>query len=829
MIHLPTWPGWETVRMLGSGTCGTVYEIRPTGDTAGTRAAMKVIRVPQSEQDLRPYLDSGCDPAAIQAIFRRQADEIVSCMRAATPLGDCPHAAVVQEHKIVAQESGLGWEILLRMPLLTPATEYFVSHGMTEQSICRLGTELCDALDAAAAHGIRHGNIKPQNIFVNDQGAFVLSDFGTATAAEILTCKANSDTLGFMAPEVYHAERTAANADIYSLGLVLYWLLNDCHLPFLTKGASDAEAVAQAQELRFRAQPLPLPEHGRESVKYTVLAACEYDPAVRFTSAKAFRTALRNCMQPVAAAVPPVPVAAPMPAPPPYTPPAPAAAPAAVVPPVSAAPSPYAPPASAPFDPITQACDPQDLTAVFAAQPDPYTAPVHSAPFAPAPHVGADGTTYHPDEPYKEEKKVSVGLIVTLVVLILLILGVIAFFVFDAIGSSDSGKDEESSEQGSEKDKEENNNSASKDKDTTVSGEQHTAQKAPDADSKSSEDEKAKPDEEEIPEEDPETEEPEEEPEEETEEESEEETPEEELPEEEEPEETPEEEDPPSGTHPAGTVEYNGHYYYVYDSSAAGNWDDAKLFCEQQGGYLAVVSSKEEDQFLYDLLSRSGLKNAYFGYTDLNTEGSWHWVGSESSSYTNWYPGEPNNYADTEHYAMYYLGYTDGSWNDDTGLMYAVDSSSISVAAISASSELNEDGLIHAAARAIDGSTQTTWTEGANGQGINETLTLTFSGQNNIVGFTIHAGYHASEHLYDVNSRPSTIELTFSDGTVANFQLADHHGSQTIYFSRPVKASSVTIKIKDVYEGSQWEDTAISEISFLSGTLNTGFICEWDS
>lgn len=113
------------------------------------------------------------------------------------------------------------------------------------------------------------------------------------------------------------------------------------------------------------------------------------------------------------------------------------------------------------------------------------------------------------------------------------------------------------------------------------------------------------------------------------------------------------------------TVEFNGHYYYAYSVDTVTTWEQAKQYCESMGGYLATITSPEEDAFLYAYLRENfSYESAYFGYTDREQEGIWVWDNGEVSSYTNWHEGEPNSENPNEDYAMYYFKYKDGSWND---------------------------------------------------------------------------------------------------------------------------------------------------------------------
>lgn len=120
---------------------------------------------------------------------------------------------------------------------------------------------------------------------------------------------------------------------------------------------------------------------------------------------------------------------------------------------------------------------------------------------------------------------------------------------------------------------------------------------------------------------------------------------------------------------PEDAVEFNGHYYYIYHLSAVTSWIDAAHYCEERGGYLATVTSAEENAFLNSYLqNHPDYTDAYFGLTDQDEEGTWQWQNGEPVSYTNWNAKEPNNTAyktkGPENYGMYFHQYTDGGWND---------------------------------------------------------------------------------------------------------------------------------------------------------------------
>ena len=115
---------------------------------------------------------------------------------------------------------------------------------------------------------------------------------------------------------------------------------------------------------------------------------------------------------------------------------------------------------------------------------------------------------------------------------------------------------------------------------------------------------------------------------------------------------------------PDDAVEYNGHYYYLFDVDEVTSGAEAIAYCESLGGYLASITTEEEDAFLYAYITSLGYTSAYFGLTDQDEEGTWVWVSGETVDYTNWASGEPNGQNSSEDFAMYYYKYSDGSWND---------------------------------------------------------------------------------------------------------------------------------------------------------------------
>jgi hypothetical protein len=70
---------------------------------------------------------------------------------------------------------------------------------------------------------------------------------------------------------------------------------------------------------------------------------------------------------------------------------------------------------------------------------------------------------------------------------------------------------------------------------------------------------------------------------------------------------------------PSHALTNNGHSYYLYDNDCE-NWDEILAFCENKGGYPAVINDSEENEPLYEYMISMGRKAAFIGYTDRDTE-----------------------------------------------------------------------------------------------------------------------------------------------------------------------------------------------------------------
>lgn len=240
------------LELLGTGGMGAAYRARD--ESLNRDVAIKVM-----------HKRFGEDPAFLQT-FRHEAQAA----------GRLNHPNVVQIHSF-GEANGQPYIV---MELVTGGSLdrlIAAESPLDETLVMRIGAEIASALQHGYRSQLVHGDIKPENILLDEKGAAKLVDFGIAqlaggNAAEVW------GTPYYVAPEKVRRQRTDCRADIYSLGGTLFHALSG-QPPF---DGVDATAVVKA---RFLAPARPLRELRPDidpEVEMIVARMLQVDPAMRY-------------------------------------------------------------------------------------------------------------------------------------------------------------------------------------------------------------------------------------------------------------------------------------------------------------------------------------------------------------------------------------------------------------------------------------------------------------------------------------------------------------------------------------------------------------------
>lgn len=289
------WPEWKAVEKLGEGSFGRVYKCEREELGMKLTCAVKVISIPNNKAECDSVRKECRSEAEVKSYYSDIVADFSNEIRLMLMLKGAPNVVSVENFKIIEHEDGIGSDIYICMEYLTCFSEYSASHQMTEKDVIHLGKDICNALAICSEKGIIHRDIKPDNIFVDDYGSFKLGDFGVARRLEgSMSMMSKKGTYSYMAPEVFRGEKYDNRADIYSLGMVMYKLLNRNRDPFvdLNKPVVGYNERNEALERRRNGEKLPAPVDARPEIAAVILKACEHDPNNRYASVAEFRHAL---------------------------------------------------------------------------------------------------------------------------------------------------------------------------------------------------------------------------------------------------------------------------------------------------------------------------------------------------------------------------------------------------------------------------------------------------------------------------------------------------------------------------------------------------------
>ena len=289
------WPEWKVVKQLGEGSFGKVYEVVRNEHGVTSTAAVKVISIPQSDAELSSIRAEGLDETGTRSYFEGIVTDFVNEIKLMQSMKGTSNIVSVEDYQVLEKTDKIGWDIFIRMELLTPLNDYTADKTLTEAEVIKLGQDVCVALELCARRNIIHRDIKPENIFVSSFGDFKVGDFGIARELEKTSGSlSQKGTYNYMAPEITTSKHYDATVDLYSLGLVLYKLLNNNRLPFLNPHAQliQYQDRKNAIDRRFSGEVLPAPINASPHLAQIILAACAFVPAKRFKTPTALKNAL---------------------------------------------------------------------------------------------------------------------------------------------------------------------------------------------------------------------------------------------------------------------------------------------------------------------------------------------------------------------------------------------------------------------------------------------------------------------------------------------------------------------------------------------------------
>lgn len=294
--------GYTVSERLGFGTFESVYKVVKSDASGQCVRALKHITVPSKKQYLSALSSMDGDISKADNYFSQMLIQIVSEIKILKVLSekDGQHIVRYYESDIQVVEPSKRYDIFILMEYLTPLEEFLQNREFHVRDVVQLGLDILCGLEGCHENGVIHRDVKDDSIFVSENGLCKIGDFGVS---KILKSSSKAEPMkgipNFLAPEVYLGKESyTKSTDLYSLGIVLYRLLNYSRNPFLPPFPQQycAQDEDSAFEKRMTGQVPYAPLLGGGPIGAVILRAIS-DSAHRFQAADEFLNALEQAVR----------------------------------------------------------------------------------------------------------------------------------------------------------------------------------------------------------------------------------------------------------------------------------------------------------------------------------------------------------------------------------------------------------------------------------------------------------------------------------------------------------------------------------------------------
>ena len=290
----PLWGEWYIDELIGKGSYGEVYKIHKEVEGVRIEAAAKYISIPKAEdkKSFRQYTQK-----ELVTLFDERADKFSVEISSMLKLRDSQNVVRYEDHIKKHKDKEIGWDIIIRMELLTSLEDYLDENNFSSKDVAKLGIDICSAIECCQANDIIHRDIKIENIFVDPLGNYKLGDFGVSKVGSGTATGTVTGTEDYMAPEISQEHKYNKTVDIYALGIAMYQLLNNRRKPFIDADCVPGQdAEAQAHIKRIKGEQMPPPKYANTDLAKIVLKACAFDRHDRYSSPSEMAADLKNIL-----------------------------------------------------------------------------------------------------------------------------------------------------------------------------------------------------------------------------------------------------------------------------------------------------------------------------------------------------------------------------------------------------------------------------------------------------------------------------------------------------------------------------------------------------
>ncbi len=297
----PLWGSWYVEEKIGQGSFGKVYKVSRTSLNKKFISAVKMISIPGSAGEIDACRKKGMSEELIRSYYRKKVERLEQEIILMEEMKGASNILSIEDFMIAphVDPSGrktIGYDVLIRMEYLQSMEDFLSGKTPDEKEVVKMGIDLCKALEHCEKYHIIHRDIKPENVFRNKFGEYKLGDFGISRQMDQTAHATNTGTPLYMAPEIFRFEEYNQNVDLYSLGLMMYQLLNKNRLPFMPEYPEEIwpEDTELAMKKRLSGRPLPKINGVSDGLMRILLKASAFRKEDRYRNASQMKKELIN-------------------------------------------------------------------------------------------------------------------------------------------------------------------------------------------------------------------------------------------------------------------------------------------------------------------------------------------------------------------------------------------------------------------------------------------------------------------------------------------------------------------------------------------------------
>lgn len=280
----PLFGSWFIDSKISEGKASKFYKVYKTDNGQLHYMGLKTVKFPSSEKEISAVISSG-QFQNIDEYLNVLQETITQNMQTMLSLRSNKNIVRFDNFTIIRESSC--FYVVMLMELLTPLASHLSLDSISKSEVLKLGQDICGALEGFRQSGVIHHDIKSENIYVDSFGNYKLGDFGIFDS---IFHNANDPSI-YIAPELYNKTATIdISSDIYSLGILLYKLLNYNRVPFLPPYPQPVSLPDREQAFArcMRGDIFPAPQNADYALASVIFKATAFNPTARYSSPTVF-------------------------------------------------------------------------------------------------------------------------------------------------------------------------------------------------------------------------------------------------------------------------------------------------------------------------------------------------------------------------------------------------------------------------------------------------------------------------------------------------------------------------------------------------------------